>query len=411
MDDSGEKRKRLVVAVVPTNAEVGRAELRGIGRAAARAGWTLETIDPAQTGFDLSPFAPLVAGADGVIVRDGANVAGILPLLPPGTPLVQLDTDHSPPDGAPDTPRALVLCDHDGVAATAAEELLSLGRRCHVFVPILRPRTWTRYRAKPFLARIRAAGREAFLYEPQTDWGWAREREALGKWLAGLPRPMAIFAGNDLLSKFTLGACQGAGLDVPGDAAILGTDDDETLCLSTTPALSSIRLDFEGAGRMAVERLAALMEGPRSRAAAEAPERATRPRKPAVVRFGVIGVARRGSTRADIVPGEDPRVAAGMDFIADHHADPLLGAGDVAAAMGIGRRQAERLFRSSGKTIREHIEEKRLERVRLLLKTTDMPLRSIAEECGFASGLYLSHLFKNRIGKTPGEWRRAISQR
>lgn len=390
MGDPGERRKRLVVAVVSTNAEAGRSELHGIERAAARAGWTLETIDPAQTGPDLSPFAPLVASADGVIARDRPNVMGVFPLLRPGTPLVQIDTEATPPEGAGETPRAFVLCDHAGVAATAAEELLSLGRKCHVFVPILRPRTWTNRRAKPFLAKMRKAGHDVRIYEPKTEWGWAKEREALGKWLAGLPRPMAIFAGNDLLAKFTLGACQGAGLDVPGDAAILGTDDDETLCLSTTPALSSVRIDFEGAGRMAVERMAALME---------------RKRAPKVVHFGAVGVARRGSTRLDVL-GPAAGIAAGLDFIADHHYDPFIGVRDVAAAIGVGRRHANRLFRKArGKSVRESIEEKRMEHVRLLLKTTSLPIRAIAEECGFASGPYLSRIFAKRHGMPPGEWR------
>lgn len=393
--EGGEGKTRLVVAVVSTNAEVGRAELRGIERAATRAGWALETIDPAQTGLDLSPFAPLIAAADGVIVRGGSKVSGVLPMMRPGTPLVQMDTDFAPSGKAADSPRGIVLCDHDAVAVAAADELLALGRQCHVFVPALRPRTWTDYRAKPFIARILAAGREAFLYEPQTEWGWAKERDALGGWLSSLPRPMAIFAGNDLLAKFTLGACRSAGLDVPRDAAILGTDDDGTLCLSTTPALSSIRLDFEGAGRMAVERLAALM----------ARRKSTRPARPTIVRFGVVGISRRGSTRGGAAE-TDPRIAAGLDFIADHHSDPLLGVRDVAAAMGTGRRQAERLFGSTGKTIRQQIEDTRMERVRSLLATTPLSIRAIAEECGFSSGPYLSHLIKKRLGVSPGEWRR-----
>lgn len=377
-------QKRLVVAVIATNAIVGRAELRGVEMAASRAGWTLETIDPAQTGPDLTPFAPLLDRADGVIARENDILDRLCGLVRPETSVVVIDTWH-------ERANARVACDIGKVAEIAAEELMALRRRCYVFVPMPRARHWTAKRGEAFVSRIRAAGHEARCYEPQTEWGWAKERDALAKWLSTLPRPLAAFAGNDFLAKFTLDACRDAKLEVPGDVAILGADDDETLCLSSTPTLSSIRVDFEGAGRLAAERLAALMGRPL-------------PKRVEIVRYGTLGVARRGSTRSGD-PGTNSRMAAGLDFIAAHSYNPLLGVRDIAAAMGTGRRQAERLFRSTGKSIRQCVEDTRMEQVCLLLRTTSMPLRAIAEECGFSSRPYLSRVFKKRFGKTPGEWR------
>ncbi len=396
MDKPAEK-KRLVVAVLSTGIRVSSAELRGVESAAARAGWTLETVDPAQTGPDMAPFAPLFARADGVIVRENLHLENAAALLPPETPVVQLDGIHPRAD-------ARVRSDVGAETDLAVQELLSLGRRSYVFVPMPKARRWTAKRGELFRAKIRAAGRDAFLYEPQTEWGWAKERDALAKWLSLLPRPIAAFAGNDFLAKFTLDACRDAGLDVPGDVAILGADDDETLCLSTRPTLSSIRVDFEGAGRMAAELLAKLMDRGRP-ARRNGQPRKGKTRIPTVL-YGPLGVARRGSTRRDD-PGTDPRMAAGLDFIASHFDDPFLGVRDIAAAMGTNVRQAARLFLPTGRTIREHVEEKRLERVRHLLETTALPLAAIAETCGFASRQYLSLVFRRRTGQTPGEWRRA----
>ncbi|MBQ6247481.1 MAG: substrate-binding domain-containing protein [Kiritimatiellae bacterium] len=390
-------RKPLVVAVLSTGIRVSSAELRGVERAAARAGWTLETVDPAQTGPDMAPFAPLFARADGVIVRENLHLENAAALLPPETPVVQLDGIHPRAD-------ARVRSDVGAETDLAVQELLSLGRRSYVFVPMPKARRWTAKRGELFRAKIRAAGRDAFLYEPQTEWGWAKERDALAKWLSLLPRPIAAFAGNDFLAKFTLDACRDAGLDVPGDVAILGADDDETLCLSTRPTLSSIRVDFEGAGRMAAELLAKLMDRRRA-SRRNGPSRKGKSRIPTVL-YGPLGIARRGSTRRG-EPGTDPRLAAGMDFIASHFDNPFLGVRDVAAVMGTNVRQAARLFLPTGRTIREHVEEKRLERVRHLLETTALPLAAIAETCGFASRQYLSLVFRRRTGQTPGEWRRA----
>lgn len=63
---------------------------------------------------------------------------------------------------------------------------------------------------------------------------------------------------------------------IPSDAAVVGADDDETFCLSADPPLTSIRIDFEGAGRKAAEVLDGLMgRGQDARA----------PGKPIIARF------------------------------------------------------------------------------------------------------------------------------
>ena len=401
MDKPAEK-KRLVVAVLSTGIRVSSAELRGVESAAARAGWTLETVDPAQTGPDMAPFAPLFARADGVIVRENLHLENAAALLPPETPVVQLDGIHPRAD-------ARVRSDVGAETDLAVQELLSLGRRSYVFVPMPKAQRWTAHRARAFLEKMRAAGGDAYVYEPKTDWGWMEEREALAKWLLTLPQPMAILTSTDFLAKFALDACRDAGLDVPGDVAILGSGDDETVSRSTKPTLSSIRVDSEGAGRMAVELLGEIMEAGARASSPRTPRarfgRRTAPQIP-VVWYGPLGIARRGSTGTGH-PGTDPRLAAGMDFIASHFDNPFLGVRDVAAVMGTNVRHAARLFLSTGKTIREHIEEMRLERVCDLLATTTLPVRSIAEQSGFASRQYLSLVFRRRTGQTPGQWRRA----
>ena len=387
------------MAVIPTDTAAGRAELRGVTDAARRLGWALETIDTAQVGQGLSFHRSVLARADGVIVRLNTPLHdGTIAAL--GVPVVGMDAilptrawkGDSILSGA-DALWATSYCDHAKVAEAAADELLATGRRCHAFVPMLLRYPWTDARGRAFAARIRAAGADARIYRPRTKWGWAEERTLLSRWLAELPRPFGVFAGNDLLAKFALDACRLAGLDVPRDAAIIGADDDETLCLTATPPLSSVRIDFEGAGRRAAETLDALMGGPR-------------PPRPKIIRFGVLGVARRGST-FPASTGEDPRVAAGLDFIALHYGNPFVGVRDVAMAMGTGRRQAERLFAETGKSIRTHIEEARLDRARDLLRSTDTSVGEVAVLCGFASVTYFSRLFHRRTGLAPLAFRRS----
>lgn len=388
-----EAKGRLVVAVVSSHMASGRNVMRGMSAAALRLGWRFEVIDAVQTGMDMAPFRPLLERADGVIARGSTLVESAAALMPPGRPLVSIDAKPEITGEAAKAPWGYVRCDDRRVSEAAAEELLATDRRCFVFVPILRRLNWTKPRGAAFAAAIRETGREVRIYRPRTEWGWLEERRLLAQWLSGVPRPFGLFAGNDQLAKFALDACRMAGLKVPHDAAILGADDDETLCLAANPSLSSIRIDFEGAGRRAAERLDALMGGPR-------------PRRAATWRYGILGVARRGSTQ-QIEPGQDIRVAAGLDFITMHFANPLIGVRDVAAAMGTGRRQAERLFAATGKTIRQHIEKRRLAEVCLMLRGTTATVKEIAALCGFSSDIYLSSLFRHRYGCTPGAWRRS----
>lgn len=397
-----QKERRLVVAVIATSAMAGRSELRGISDAAHRLGWTLETIDVAEVGPDLAPYRPLLARADGVIVRLVNPLRdGMLASL--GVPLAGLDTCASGDKLFGDDSecaKALwieIKADYRKIAQAAADELLATGRRCFAFVPMLLRYPWTKARGAAFLSAIRAAGADARLYRPHTQWDWVEERDLLAKWLSELPRPFGVFAGNDLLAKLTLDACHSAGLDVPKDAAIVGADDDEMVCLTATPSLSSVRIDFEGAGRKAAEALERLMYGRNGRAL-------PKPSHPLTLHYGVLGVAHRASTtaKADTV---DPRVLAAKDFIALHAQDSSLGVPDVARAMFVCRRQADRLFRATGKSIREHIEDVRIEHVKALLRAGKTGVAEIAAGCGFSSVSYLSRAFRRKTGSTLRDWR------
>lgn len=383
------KERRVVAAVVSASTWVGRAVLRGITVAAGKFGWTLEIVDPALADDDFRPFAKPLGEADGVIVRLKENLGLAQPFMRPDVPTVGIDIE---PQGA-DVPWATLVPDNIRIGASAAEELLAKGLKCHAIVPALPNKLWGEERDRGFRERIRAAGGDVSVYEPAGTWKAVEEREALARWLLALPRPFGLFARNDILARVLLGVCKGAGISVPDDAMIVGADNDEALCLYSSPTLTSVRIDHEGAGRRAAEALKGLFGRPR-------------PRRVAVMRFGPCGVARRASTG---VPAQerDMRLAAGLDFIASHSDNAFIGVGDVAAAMGLGRRQAERLFRADGTSIRRKLEETRLARVKSLLATTDLPLRRIAAECGFTSDIYLAGLFRNRLGVPPGAWRHA----
>lgn len=60
--------------------------------------------------------------------------------------------------------------------------------------------------------------------------------------------------------------------------------------------------------------------------------------------------------------------------------------------------------RSTGKTLRSYIEERRIRRAATLLVSTDRNLAEIAQECGFSSQSYFSFVFKRAMNETPREY-------
>jgi len=78
--------------------------------------------------------------------------------------------------------------------------------------------------------------------------------------LLSLPEPpTAVFAASDLMAAGAMRAIEQAGLDVPGDIAVVGFDDIQ-LAAMMQPALTTIRQDKLGLGAAAAEALLRMIE-------------------------------------------------------------------------------------------------------------------------------------------------------
>ena len=63
---------------------------------------------------------------------------------------------------------------------------------------------------------------------------------------------------------------------------------------------------------------------------------------------------------------------------------------------------------STGKNLREYVEEQRLKQAANMLISTDKTLTEIAYSCGFSSQSYFSYAFKRKMGKAPREYARDV---
>ena len=269
------------------------------------------------------------------------------------------------------------------------------GYRSFGFVEATRDPSWSRQRGDAFLAVAEGRGRPVFRYSTlsgtyQAAFARPSELITLAEWLKALPKPAAVFAGQDERARDTILACREAGLEVPRSVAVMGVNNDEFTCRHIYPNLSSVEMDGAALGRAAAEELRRLMDGGR----------------PARRDFQVppLGVVARASS-APPSPG-GPLVQRALDWI-EEHACEGAGAADVAKALRVSRSLLDLRFRElrSG-TLLGAILDRRLREVARLLRETDDSIENICGAAGFGEPAGLRRLFRRRHGCSMREWRR-----
>jgi AraC-like DNA-binding protein len=97
----------------------------------------------------------------------------------------------------------------------------------------------------------------------------------------------------------------------------------------------------------------------------------------------------------------------GAAFIAEHLGDPELSTAHIAGALAFNADYLGRAFRDTfGETITSHIHRLRVDRARMLFRTTDRSIQRVAAEVGFSDDRYFRRIFKRRVGLTPRQFRR-----
>lgn len=216
------------------------------------------------------------------------------------------------------------------------------------------------------------------------------EREStIANWLRKQPRPLALFACNDVCGQQVLNACREHDIKVPDEVAVLGVDNDDVLCNLCEPPLSSIEPNTERLGMEAAQLLAAMMEGKKIRGG--------------LVQIPPLRVVERAST--DVVAIEDPITVQAVRFIRDHVSDGIS-VKDVLASVNRSRTDLELRFRRWLKSsLRDEIIRRRLDRACALLRQTDLGLDAIATQTGCSTTSHFCRLFQTRFGQTPSEYR------
>ena len=112
------------------------------------------------------------------------------------------------------------------------------------------------------LERHRLAYCEDFVRLADYDASQEFWKQATRDLLALSPRPTAIIAANDVIAATVLRTVQLAGLRVPQDISIVGTDD-QHFCTYLNPALTTVQIPIIEAGERAIKMLLARIAGER----------------------------------------------------------------------------------------------------------------------------------------------------
>ena len=158
-------------------------------------------------------------------------------------------------DVEPDSLRREDVCvqyDSAGAGRLAAEEFIREGFENFAFLGSFEPRYWSDERQRGFVDAISAAGGHVSVYcGERTLADVLAIQEGIVEWMRTLPKPCGVFAANDQAAEYVLGTCRHLGLRVPDEIAVIGVDNDETICENTFESLTSVEPDFREGGRLA----------------------------------------------------------------------------------------------------------------------------------------------------------------
>lgn len=94
-------------------------------------------------------------------------------------------------------------------------------------------------------------------------------------------------------------------------------------------------------------------------------------------------------------------------FIAEHLTEPDLSTGRIADALAFNPDYLGRAFREAfNETPTDHIHRLRIDRARMLFRSTNRPIARIAAEVGFSDDRYFRRIFKRVVGLTVGQFQR-----
>lgn len=254
------RRSHTIALVIP---DIGNpfftAAVRGVEDVARAHGYTLILGNSDENTAQEEVYLRLLAArrVDGLILAPAGGDSRYLDrVVGEGRPLVLIDRI------VPNLQVPAVLVENVEASRFAVNHLIRLGHRRIAMVAGRPGITTTTDRVAGYRAALQEAG---IAFDPRlVVSGNARAegaRAATHELLALSPRPTAIFVGNNLMTIGTLEAIDAAGLEIPGDIALVGFDD-VPWAEAFRPRLTAVAQPTYEVGHTAAELLISRIETP-----------------------------------------------------------------------------------------------------------------------------------------------------
>ncbi|MBC8603735.1 DNA-binding transcriptional regulator [Parabacteroides acidifaciens] len=287
--------------------------------------------------------------------------------------------------------------DYYGTGVMAAEFFIRKGYKAFAYYGFT-DTVWMRERGEGFRDAVSEKGYPVYTFDDGrqlSDGQWNFDAERVSRWLLDLPKPIALFACDDYYALQITEVCKMYNIDIPGDIAVLGVDNDNLLCNISDPALSSIELDVENGGYEVGKLLHQFIE-----------KKIT---APADVIIKPVRIVSRGSTERFAV--SDKYIGQVLAYIDENYCNPLS-VDDLIRIIPYSRRVLEKKFKSeTGMSVYQYIQQQRIEKFAALLITTDLPLTEAAAGAGFPDYKNVSRIFVKMKEMTPLQYRKRFTIR
>lgn len=288
-----------------------------------------------------------------------------------------------------------VLEDHAHAAELVAEHFLSRGFKHFAYYSDADNWSYAE-RGQGFVEALKRTGHECvwlpWYRAPEYRLGreqWQRKRHWLTAQLKKLPKPLGIFAANDEQALDVLDSCEGAGLAVPEQVAIVGAENYLLAPDAMHTPISSVDTNLETLGYRGAALLDELMNG------------RTPPKSP--LRVPAASIITRKSS--DLLAINHKGVANSLRFIWEHASEPIS-VKDLVGVAAMSRRGLHKAFLEAvGRTPGQELQRIRIERAKRLLTEAEHKIEVIATMCGYQSANSFCVAFKQATGMSPKQFR------
>ena len=281
------------------------------------------------------------------------------------------------------------------IGKQAAQHMLTLGLKNFSYWGDP-SRNYSIERGSAFEKQINSAGFDCIKVQIEPDhlpWDgrWVKMHERIVKELDRLPKPVGIFAKDDMLGSNIIRICNGVGILVPEEVAVMGTNADEVFCQISTPPLSSVAYPGESVGYEAARLLSKMMNGQYIK-------------NDHLVTMPIRDIVARESTNTFAI--DDLVVTQAVQYIRAVAPVYPIHVSEVAARSSLSLSGFNKHFvQLMGHTPKEEIKRVRLAKLQTLLKNSNEKISHIAKDMKFGSPEELSRFFKRETGMVPKEYR------